>query len=212
MDELQPPRIDPIDLLSYRRAVADVYGEVQRRGVSEDTWHWWVEQRNVLFARHPASPFVAGGVPFPGLAYHPYDPALHLGAVPVEPAEPGTYELDHSGSGTTPARRFGTVSFSVGGTWCRLALYWLDVYGGGVFLPFRDATNGATTYGGGRYLLDTVKSADLGGDGDRLVLDLNFAYHPSCVHDPRWSCPVAPPENQLSVAVVGGERHPPADG
>ena len=79
-------------------------------------------------------------------------------------------------------------------------------YGGGLFLPFRDATSGEQTYGGGRYLLDGAKSADLGGTDGRLVLDFNFAYHPSCVHDPRWSCPLAPPANTLPFAVEAGER------
>ena len=90
---------------------------------------------------------------------------------------------------------------------CSLALYWLDGYGGGVFLPFADATRGDATYGGGRYLLDTVKGADLGEADGRLVLDFNFAYNPSCSYDPRWVCPLSPPENRLDVAVRAGERH-----
>ena len=67
-------------------------------------------------------------------------------------------------------------------------------------------SSGTTTYGGGRYLLDTAKGADLGSIGDRLVLDFNFSYHPSCVYDPRWSCPLAPPENRLTVPIRAGER------
>ena len=90
----------------------------------------------------------------------------------------------------------------------RLALYWMAGYAGGLFLPFRDATTGAATYGAGRYLLDAAKSADLGGDAERgsLVLDFNFAFHPSCAFDPRWACPLAPPENRLDVALRAGER------
>ncbi len=87
-----------------------------------------------------------------------------------------------------------------------LDVYWIAVYGGGVFIPFRDATSGSETYGAGRYLLDTIKGADLGGSGDRLVLDFNYAYHPSCAYDPRWSCPLAPPANRLESAVRVGER------
>jgi uncharacterized protein len=90
----------------------------------------------------------------------------------------------------------------------RLALFWLPEYSGGLFLPFRDATNGSETYGGGRYLLDTAKSADLGGDPSRrtVILDFNFAYQPSCAFDPRWSCPLSPPENRLSIRIRAGER------
>jgi uncharacterized protein (DUF1684 family) len=89
----------------------------------------------------------------------------------------------------------------------RLALFWLPEYSGGFFLPFRDATNGAATYGGGRYLIDSAKGADLGGDPARgtVIVDFNFAYHPSCAFDPRWSCPLSPPENRLDIEVRTGE-------
>ena len=87
-----------------------------------------------------------------------------------------------------------------------LEVYWIDSYGGGVFVPFRDATSGSATYGAGRYLIDTAKGADLGGTGSSLVLDFNYAYHPSCAHDPRWSCPLAPRANWLTVPVEDGER------
>ena len=87
-----------------------------------------------------------------------------------------------------------------------LDLYWLDGYGGGIFLSFADATSGRETYGACRYLLDTVKGADLGEEGGRLVLDFNFAYNPSCAYDPRWVCPLAPPGNRLAVPIRAGER------
>ena len=62
------------------------------------------------------------------------------------------------------------------------------------------------TYGGGRYLYDTIKGADLGVDETSIVLDFNYAYHPSCAYDERWSCPLAPAENRLDFAVEAGER------
>jgi uncharacterized protein (DUF1684 family) len=81
-------------------------------------------------------------------------------------------------------------------------------YAGGLFIPFRDATSSHETYAAGRYLVDAAKSADLGGDPARhtLVLDFNFAYQPSCAFDPKWACPLAPPENHLAVAIRAGER------
>jgi uncharacterized protein len=87
-----------------------------------------------------------------------------------------------------------------------LSLFWILGYGGGVFLPFRDATNGKETYGGGRYLLDTIKHADLGLENRKLVLDFNFAYNPSCAYHPRWDCPLAPAENWFKIPVQGGEK------
>jgi uncharacterized protein (DUF1684 family) len=104
--------------------------------------------------------------------------------------------------------RFATVSFELDGRPCQLEAYWLDAYGGGLFLPFRDATRGDETYGGGRYLLDTVKGADLGTQDGRLVLDFNFAYNPSCAYDSSWACPLAPRDSRLSVAIRAGERTP----
>ena len=104
---------------------------------------------------------------------------------------------------------FSAVDLPIGS----LEVFWLDAYGGGVFLPFRDLTSGKTTYGGGRYLLDTAKGADLGGDGGTLRLDFNFAYHPSCHYDPQLVCPLAPPANRLAVAIEAGElTYPGASG
>ena len=64
------------------------------------------------------------------------------------------------------------------------------------------------TYGGGRYLLDTVKGADLGSVAGRLVVDLNFAYNPSCAYDEAWACPLAPPGNVIDAEVLAGELIP----
>jgi uncharacterized protein len=125
----------------------------------------------------------------------------------VEPAEPSAIEIPVSRGETHRFTRFGHVRFELYGEPRSLGIYWLEGYGGGAYLPFADATSGDTTYGAGRYLLDTVKGADLGAEGDRLVLDFNFAYNPSCAYDPRWACPLAPLENRLPVAVRAGERN-----
>jgi len=79
-------------------------------------------------------------------------------------------------------------------------------HGGGLFLPLRDGTAGDTSYGGGRYALDTAKGADLGGTASTLVIDLNFLYHPSCRYSSRWQCPLAPAENTAAAPVRAGER------
>ena len=91
-----------------------------------------------------------------------------------------------------------------------LPVFWMEGYAGGLFVPFRDATSGAETYGAGRYLLDTVKGADQGGDWHKreLTLDFNLAYHPSCSYDPKWNCPLAPLESRLTLPVRAGERLP----
>ena len=118
----------------------------------------------------------------------------------VDPVEAVTLEIARERGGADPFRRFADAQFGEHA----LELYWLEAYGGGVFLPFRDATSGGETYGAGRYLLDTVKGADLGGADRSLVLDFNFAYNPSCAWDDSWACPLTPPANRLPFRIEGG--------
>ncbi len=162
--------------------------------------------RDELFATHPQSPVAAAErSAFSGLSYFSYDPAARVLAH-VAGVAPESYEIETSGDAPYRFTRFGVASFELLGRPFVLELYWLEGYGGGLFLPFRDGTSGAETYGAGRYLLDTVKGADLGTEDGRLVLDFNFAYNPSCAYDPRWVCPLAPPPNRLFIPIRAGER------
>jgi uncharacterized protein (DUF1684 family) len=193
-----------LDLWDYRRRVDEIYRDVRDGGPGRHTWTGWTRDRDDLFASHPQSP-IEDRAMFGGLVYFPYDPEWRTVGHFV-PVEDEATLLETTAVGTAQFFRAGVVEFEVNGHQAALELLWLDAYGGGLFLPFRDATNGHTTYGGGRYLLDTVKGADLGHDGDRIVLDFNYSYHPSCVHSDRWSCPLAPPANTLDFAVEAGER------
>ncbi len=214
-------RISPFEQLAdYRRAVAEMYARA--RGASshgagvtgdkpslspEERWLQFRRERDSLFASHPQSPLSAEQKPvFAGLQYFPYNPAFRL-LLPVEATRGGRIvEVNLPEDGLFRMQPFGRVRFSVDAQPAVLTLFWILGYGGGVFLPFRDATNGQETYGGGRYLLDTLKGADLGQDGELLVLDFNFAYNPSCAYNPRWNCPLAPPHNWLHVPIRAGER------
>lgn len=191
-------------LLDWRRAVAALYADV--RANAEDapleTLSRFRAGRDRLFAEHPESPLPPERRPgFGGLPYWPHDPSLRFEAV-VEPRPPAPRVAASLTGEAYPLRRVGIVRLPVGD----LEVYWIDVYGGGMFVPFTDATSGSESYAAGRYLLDTIKGADLGGSGERLVLDFNYAYHPSCAYDPRWSCPLAPAANRLTVEVRAGER------
>lgn len=197
---------DILELADYRRRVAALYAQVRHRD-PEAAWRHWCEGRDALFTSHPASPWADDS---PGdrrrIPVFSHDPTWRLELAVGPPTTKDPVGLPHSGDGTTRAHPVGEVELERHGEAASLTLYWLEQYGGGLFLPFRDATSGETTYGGGRYLLDGAKSADLGGTDRILVLDFNFAYHPSCFHDPRWSCPLAPPANHLPWAVEAGER------
>lgn len=210
---LPAPMSDHLDLADWRRNVAALYQAMRtdRRAAPLRLVNFRAG-KDRLFAEHPASPIPeAARRDFRGLAYWRHDPALRLSA-PLEPdPEAPALDLPRSRDGApTPFVRIGWVSFRVADSDCRLAVYWLDQYSGGIFIPFRDATSGTETYAAGRYLWDSAKGADLGSEGDELVLDFNYAYHPSCAYDARWSCPLAPPENRLTVPIAAGERLEPA--
>jgi uncharacterized protein (DUF1684 family) len=200
-----------LDLADWRRRVAAMYANL-RSDTRADPMRLMAFRtaKDRLFVEHPQSPVPPDvRASFPGLAYWRHDPALSFDAPLIPDPEAPALDLPRSGEGASfPYSRIGWVEFRVGDEDCRLAVYWLNDYAGGVFIPFRDATSGGESYGAGRYLWDSAKGADLGSSGDAMVLDFNYAYHPSCVYDAKWSCPLAPPENRLAVAIRAGERLP----
>ena len=192
-----------MSLLDWRRRISELYAAVRAESEPVRAWRLWRDARHELFSTHPQSPLPPSGQGMP--RYYDHDPELRvLGR--LAPAGAVEIQLPGSAGESFAARRFAAVEFDLSGTACRLDAYWLAGYAGGLFLPFRDASSGTETYGGGRYLLDTSKGADLGGGADGLVLDFNFAYHPSCAYDPRWSCPLSPAGNIVAVPVRAGER------
>jgi uncharacterized protein (DUF1684 family) len=198
--------IEHLQLLDWKRRIFELYQAIRASSDPRVAWATWRAARDELFATHPQSPIPQPDrARFPGLRYFDYEPRARVLA-DVEDAELASDDLDTSGDGTYRFVRFGMARFHLMGHPLTLELYWLEGYCGGIFLPFRDATSGAETYGAGRYLLDAVKGADLGAEQGRLVLDFNFAYHPSCVYDARWACPLAPPGNRVSVPIRAGER------
>ena len=196
---------DRLALADWRRQVAELYAHVRALTDAETAWCAWRERRDNLFRQHPQSPIAADAADFGGLPYFAYDPALRFVA-DICAAAGDCVTWPTGGDGTVtgePVARTGGLADRLG---AELTVYWLDGYGGGVFLPFGDATNGATTYGGGRYLLDGIKGADLGMADGRLILDFNFAYNPSCAYSSRWVCPLTPKENRLPAAIEAGEK------
>ena len=122
-------------------------------------------------------------------------------------AEPQRLEVPTAADGVVPLDRIGRVTLGDVG---RLDVWWLGGYGGGVFLPLRDGSAGTDAPTAAAATCSTpIKGADLGGADGRLVVDLNFAYHPSCTYDPRWTCPLAPEGNRVDDAVAAGEQLPP---
>jgi hypothetical protein len=189
-------RVDILDLADYRAAVAAIHlagtGLTGFRAARDD-----------LFRHHPQSP-IPRSAAFDGLRYFPPDPGA-VAEVPLRP-EPGELEIDTGGpDGVVRYTRAGILDTPYG----ELSLWWIAAYGGGLFLPVRDATCGAESYGGGRYLTDTVKGTHGRGlvrlAAGRVRLDFNYLYNPSCAYDDAWLCPLAPPENTVAAAIRAGE-------
>ena len=196
-----------LELLDWKRRIFDLYRAVRADDDHAGAWRTWRAARDELIATHPQSPLDSSRRAGVKPSYFEYDPAARVHAEVV------SLKLEHaqlpmSRDDGTSFTRFGNAVFELYGVQLTLGLYWLEAYGGGVFLSFTDETSRDETYGAGRYLLDTVKGADLGTNDGKLVLDFNFAFNPSCAYDARWACPLAPAENRLPVPVRAGERTP----
>ena len=140
---------------------------------------------------------------FPGPPYFDYEPRLRVLAE-VRTAEPELRQIGASGNEAVLFRRFATASFELDGQELSLDLYWLEGYGGGFFVSFATRRR-RETYGGGRYLLDTVKGADLGSDGERSS---STSTSPTTRRAPttRMGLSARPAANTLAPAIRGGER------
>ena len=210
---------DYLELADWRRRVAEMYARWRHESEAdpEAATLRLRRERDDMFRTHPQSPLPAEArADFAGLPYWDYNPDYRMRAV-VEldeapmvamPLGLPPVVLPVSGEERFSFRRIGVVRLLGPLIGAELPVFWMEGYAGGLFLPFQDATSGRETYGAGRYLLDTVKGADFGGDPSRneLLLDFNLAYHPSCVYDPRWNCPLAPPDSRVTLEVRVGER------
>ncbi len=195
-----------LEVTDWRRQVFALYTAVRESTDLYAAHDLWRRGRDRLFESHPSTPLLpADRALFTGLPVRPYDPDWRFD-VAVQPAPFARIEVETGTDGVVPFERVGLVDIPSMGT---LDVWRLASYGGGLFLPVKDALAGTPggTYGGGRYLLDTVKGADLGSTFDRLVLDFNFAYNPSCAYDPAWACPLAPAGNVVDVEIPVGERY-----
>jgi uncharacterized protein (DUF1684 family) len=200
---------DQIDLVDWRRRVGDLYRQRGPGAVAE-----FRRGRDELFRTHPQSPIPASArASFGGLRYFPADDSYRIEAT-LAPVDPVTeLEIDTGGEdGVIKYRRVGRLEFQLAGRPAALTVLALVAYGGGLFVPFADATSGRETYGGGRYLFDTPKDTDglsleVEPGSNTVRIDFNFAYNPSCAYDVRWACPLAPPENRLPFPVRAGEMN-----
>ncbi|TMF51696.1 MAG: DUF1684 domain-containing protein [Chloroflexi bacterium] len=206
---------DFLDLYDYRHRVAAMYRERAEALQSGEDAALVLQRfrvaRNALFATHPQSALdEEQRKQFEGLRYFSYNPALSVTANVETTIEPALLTVAMNAEESMTMTKVARLHFTVEGQEVGLSLYWLNIYGGGLFLPFRDTTSPAESYGGGRYLFDTIKGSDFlpvpgFSEKERIVLDFNYAYNPSCAYHYKWVCPLAPLENRLHVPIRAGE-------
>ncbi len=158
----------------------------------------------------PDSPLMpADRAAFTGLPYYPIDAAYQMPAVLKENRSPKLIiELPTSSTELRKMQRVGTLTFTLRGTTLTLTAFADegDQTITRLFVPFGDQTSGTETYRGGRYIeLDRTSTTI-------YDLDFNRAYHPFCVYNANYVCPVPPKENRLAVAIQAGERLPAGNG
>lgn len=203
-----------LELYDYRRIVAAMYRErnesLMAGADSVVVWERFRMARDELFARHPQSAFdEEQRHNFQSLPYFPHNPAMRFVVDIDTNVEQSRHTMLMNASESMALVVVGKVHFVVEDQPVTLSIYWLDIYGGGLFLPFRDTTCAKEAYSGGRYLFDTIKGSDFipvpESGGKRILLDFNYAYNPSCAYNNRWICPLAPAENHLTIPIRAGE-------
>ncbi|GHO89438.1 DUF1684 domain-containing protein [Dictyobacter formicarum] len=204
-------------LYDYRSQVAASYRERNRAlCAGEDAavvLRRFRESKDHLFLTHSQSALdEEQRRHFHGLRYFPYNPAMCFAVTIDTHVEPKQQHIAMDARESMTMTTIGLVRFTVGEIPVELSVYWLNIYGGGMFLPFRDATYTSETYGSGRYLFDTIKGSDPvpftnAQDEKQIILDFNYAYNPSCSYNDRWVCPLAPAENRLDVPIPAGEKN-----
>ena len=161
--------------------------------------------KDEAYRKSPRSPVPeAERATFAGIPYFDVDEDWvfdELRLEPYEGSEPTSFQIPTTDGQLRPAERAGVLRFDVDGTPAALTAYrFAGDREGRLFVPFLDGTTGTESYGAGRYL-------DLEREDDgTYVIDFNLAYHPSCVYDPRFSCPLTPAENRLPMRIEAGER------
>ncbi|GAB1308935.1 DUF1684 domain-containing protein [Urechidicola sp. KH5] len=164
-------------------------------------------EMNVEYADKKTSPLTEEAQKtFKGLPFYPTNELLRVTAKLTLTPDSEMFEMNSSTERRPLYRQFATASFDYENVTYTLSLYQSqDVlsdpeYRGYLFLPFTDATNGVSSYGGGRYI--ELWESDI--TEGQLVIDFNKAFNPLCAYNPKYSCPVPPKENNLPFEVKAG--------
>jgi hypothetical protein len=120
-------RVDALDVVGRRRRVFALYAAVRAEAEPETAHARWRQERDDLFARHPATPVPAEQRPgFTGLVVAPYDAAWRFEAE-VRPIEPTPWEVQTGTDGVVRFERLGVAELTGIGD---LDVWRLTSYGG----------------------------------------------------------------------------------
>jgi uncharacterized protein len=163
----------------------------------------WRAEKDLFMRESPESPVVqADRATFPPLTYFPINPEYRVPAALAVARSADILDMQTSTGQRRRMQRIGALEFTLKGQPLKLTAFAeaTDTELQRLFVPFHDLTNGTDTYPGGRYL-DLERTAT--GVYD---LDFNRAYHPFCLFNAKFDCPVPPRENRLAIPVRAGEQ------
>ena len=203
-----------LSLIDWRREIFKLYSEVRDEENGQLAWTKWKSKRNKLFRFHPESPTFnskrKSGSNFPPILY-PYNPNFCLSSKYKILESSVKLEIITDDHSITRIQPFLKTTDLVEKLNIELTIFKILGYGGGLFLPFFDmgCSSKGENYQGGRYLIDTIKGADLGEcKNNELRLDFNFSYNPSCSYNSKWICPIIKNYNKIPLLIDAGEKKP----
>jgi uncharacterized protein (DUF1684 family) len=168
-------------------------------------------EQNIKFHDKRSSPLKAKDLKtFKALSFYKIDEKYKVTAKLVKEENPEIFEMPTTTDRKPLYIKYGTLFFTIDGKEQQLSIYQnkdfdrSPVYKNYLFLPFTDLTSGTESYGGGRYL--DVFTTDEKPDGT-IVIDFNKSYNPYCAYNDKYSCPITPKENKVTVALRAGVKN-----
>jgi uncharacterized protein (DUF1684 family) len=143
---------------------------------------------------------------FGGINFFPINLRYVVTAKFVRTSNERIFAMPTTGNSAKQYVKYGEAQFALMGRQYKLSIYQSinlakqRKYRDYLFIPFRDATSGKETYGGGRYIDITIPQSDT------LVINFNMAYQPYCAYTEGYNCPIPPRENYLPVKIESGVK------
>lgn len=167
----------------------------------------WQRKTNATFKDASKSPLKKKDLKrFKSLDFYKYDSIYRVEARLKLTPDSKWFKMKTTTNEESDERIYGILSFELKGKAYQLNVYQgkelmtTEGYEDYLFLPFLDDTNGSESYGGGRYIDLRIPT------GDTMVIDFNTAYNPYCAYNEKYSCPIVPRENYLSLKVEAGVK------